>query len=369
MKLYPKVRTIEDLEMAVYGGNPVRDISKADDPYLTTTTGIYQVIYGAKVWSQLNQKFNAFAVLPKKVWDHSGFRMITARAAESGGGTGENSALPETIKPTYLEVYKKPSRVAHSFDVEEMLIELAGKDDVVGNPLALAKEETGKHHMEMINRMLLQDVDTAAGNNFESIDRVCSGYDEWEASLVDTNTDVDLYGQDRHTAASILDAYVDENAGTDRDLSLDMIDTAFATAWERGGDPKVIITGYDTLQRIQQLTRAERRFVEPTLYQPTMNGVQPIKPGVDAGFMISTYNGVPIIPSKDVQKDTISRIYILDTDYLFFKVLRPTQYFESGIKSGDPFAINKFAQEGLYRTMGELICTFPYVQSKIRDLQ
>ena len=86
---------------------------------------------------------------------------------------------------------------------------------------------------------------------------------------------------------------------------------------------------------------------------------------------MATYNGVPIIPSKDVATDgasTISRAYYLDTDYLWFQTAIPTQYFESGIETGDPFAINRLGQEGLYRTMGELVVSFFGAQGSIRDL-
>ena len=35
---------------------------------------------------------------------------------------------------------------------------------------------------------------------------------------------------------------------------------------------------------------------------PGVNGVKGV-PGIQGGFMVATYNGVPIIPSKDVKKD------------------------------------------------------------------
>jgi hypothetical protein len=59
---------------------------------------------------------------------------------------------------------------------------------------------------------------------------------------------------------------------------------------------------------------------------------------------------------------------MLDTDYLYFCTAKPTQYFESGIETGDPFAINRLGQEGLYRTMGEVWTTFFGGQGSIRDL-
>ena len=50
-------------------------------------------------------------------------------------------------------------------------------------------------------------------------------------------------------------------------------------------------------------------------------------------------------------------------------IAKPTQYFEAGMNSGDPFGIDKLANEGMYRTMGELKCRFFKAQGKIRDLK
>jgi hypothetical protein len=129
-----------------------------------------------------------------------------------------------------------------------------------------------------------------------------------------------------------------------------------------------MLTGYDTLMRIQQLLQAQQRFMEEKRVVPTFNGVKGV-PGVEAGFIVATYNGVPIIPTKEMASDGISRIYMLDTDYVYFSTAKPTQYFESGIETGDPFAINRLGQEGLYRTMGEVWTTFFGGQGSIRDLQ
>ena len=80
------IRTVTDMERYFYGaGNAMgysysgSELLKADSPMLSTTTGIYQAIYGRKVWSQLNQEFNAFSILPKRPWERSGWRVITSR--------------------------------------------------------------------------------------------------------------------------------------------------------------------------------------------------------------------------------------------------------------------------------------------------
>lgn len=386
------VRTITDMERYYYGaGNAMgysytgSELLKADAPMLSTTGGTYQAIYGRKVWSQLNQEFNAFSILPKKPWDRSGWRVITDRpnAGVLHGGVAENATLPETVKPTFQHVAAKPKTVAHTFDMSETAIFLADKDDGLGDIRSVMKEEMGKHHAEMVNKMLCTDVDTPAANNFESLDRVTAAYADSGTAAETTGSnsghdnlssdaDLDIYSIDR-SANSWSNAEVSNNvvgdASTDRTLSLDILDEMFQKLWVRGGNPKVILTGYDTLMRIQQLLQSQQRFMEEKRVTPTYNGVKGV-PGIEAGFIVATYNGVPIIPTKNMLDDgNLSRMYYLDTDYLYFSTAIPTQYFESGIETGDPFAINRLGQEGLYRTMGEVWTTFFGSQGSVRDLK
>ena len=385
-------RTVQDMERYYYGagtnmgfGYSGSELLKADAPLLSTTAGTYQAIYGRKVWSQLNQEFNAFSILPKRPWDRSGWRVVTAKPSTAvGGGIAENGTLPDTTKPTFQNVAAKPKTIAHTFDMSEVAIFLNDKDDGLGDIRSVLKEEMGKHHAEHINQMLLQDVDTPAGNDLESLDRVtasslmdstgtgpvAAGSQTTNTAHVSAASDLDIYSIDRSANTwSNAEISVASDAGlTERVLSLDHLDEMFQKIWIRGGNPKVMLTGYDTLMRIQQLLQAQQRFMEEKRVVPTYNGVKGV-PGVEAGFIVATYNGVPIIPSKDVTADGISRIYMLDTDYLYYSTAKPTQYFESGIETGDPFAINRLGQEGLYRTMGEVWTTFFGGQGQIRALK
>ena len=386
------VRTVTDMERYYYGaGNSMgysysgSELLKADSPMLSTTAGTYQAIYGRKVWSQLNQEFNAFSILPKRPWDRSGWRVITEKP-NSGvvhGGIAENGTLPETVKPVFQHVAAKPKTIAHSFDVSEVAVFLADKDDGLGDMRSVLKEEMGKHHAEMVNKMLLTDSETVAGNNFESLDRVTGNDGGASGGLTSMETgasagtdhcgatDLDIYSIDRSENSwsnAVVNCGADRASGSRRTMSLDQLDDVFQRMWELGGNPKVILTGYDTLMRLQQLLQAQQRFMEEKRVTPTYNGVKGV-PGIEAGFIVATYNGVPIIPSKDVVKDGLSRMYFLDTDYLYFSTAIPTQYFESGIETGDPFAINRLGQEGLFRTMGEVWTTFFRAQGSIRDLK
>ena len=370
------MRTVNDMERYYYGAGSSMGYSysgsellKADAPLLSTTAGTYQAIYGRKVWSQLNQEFNAFSVLPKKPWDRSGWRVVTAKPSFTvGGGIAENGTLPDTTKPTFQHVAAKPKTVAHSFDMSEVAIFLNDKDDGLGDIRSVLKEEMGKHHAEHINRMLTTDVTTAAGNDIESLDRVTTGNNQMTSGTHYDAGDEDLYSIDRSAQTWSFAEDNADSSSANRTLTLDQIDDLFQKIWVRGGNPKVMLTGYDTLMRIQQLLQSQQRFMEEKRVVPTYNGVKGV-PGVEAGFIVATYNGVPIIPTKEMASDGISRIYMMDTDYLYFSTGKPTQYFESGIETGDPFAINRLGQEGLYRTMGEIWTTFFGGQGSIRDLQ
>ena len=370
------MRTVNDMERYYYGAGSSMGYSysgsellKADAPLLSTTAGTYQAIYGRKVWSQLNQEFNAFSVLPKKPWDRSGWRVVTAKPSFTvGGGIAENGTLPDTTKPTFQHVAAKPKTVAHSFDMSEVAIFLNDKDDGLGDIRSVLKEEMGKHHAEHINRMLTTDVTTAAGNDIESLDRVTTGNNSMTSGTHYDAGDEDIYSIDRSAQTWSFAEDNADSSSANRTLTLDQIDDLFQKIWVRGGNPKVMLTGYDTLMRIQQLLQSQQRFMEEKRVVPTYNGVKGV-PGVEAGFIVATYNGVPIIPTKEMACDGISRIYMMDTDYLYFSTGKPTQYFESGIETGDPFAINRLGQEGLYRTMGEIWTTFFGGQGSIRDLQ
>ena len=373
-------RTIEEMEKYFYGTG-VAEIRKTDAPVLTDTTGVYQAVYGKMVWSWLNQEANAFGVLPKKPWDKSGWRVVTTRAAASGGGVAETGSIPDTVKPTFAALSTNPKLIAHTFDVSEIAQAQAKSDDSIAD-MAIMRKMIGIHHAEMMNIMLLTQSGTAASNNLESIDRVTATYDEDttctenDGSTGYTAGDNDIYSQDRD-AATTADSNCLNNNGTTRALTLPLLDQLDQEVLEAGPatpGQKIWLTGYDTLRVWAGLLQSQQRFMEVDFVKLGANGVQTV-PGRQAGFRVNSYMGYPIIPSKNVVTDTtsavegISRVYLLDLAHLFLKVAKPTQYFEVGISSGDPWGPALIGDEGMYRTMGELICTDFKSCGKLRDLK
>lgn len=382
--------TIQDMERRFYGGATIRK----DAPVISTTTGVNQTVYGAQVWAQLNREANLFSATPKYVWTRSGWRLITARAAASGGGVAENGDLPATIKPTWTPVSATPKSIAHAFDVSEVQDFLATEsmDDAVGG-MADMRIEMGIHHKEMMNIMLLADTSaeaaaagadrTAADKyNFETIDRIVSNDSEEDAFGGTYNNWFDIYGLDRDSG-TIYDAYVDHNSGTDRVLSDSIIRTTFDSVQELGSNCGIegqgfVLTGTDTKFRTIGLYDGQVRYdvIGAVNGSIGVNGVS-TDAGIGVGIKVATLYTAPFIISKNVTKDTISRMYFLDaTDPEGFGVPRlglmmakPTEYFEAGIATGTPHAVNRLGNEGLFRTMGEIVCRRLDVQGKVRDLK
>ena len=377
--------TIYDLELFYRGqiGHPFIDladmveIEKAvGDIHTGRGLGYFNAIYGAQVWVQLNLEANAFGMLPKVTWPRSGWRVQTAFATGSASeiGIGETGLIPTPVYPTVVALKALPKVQALSFEVSDVLEALAraGADDIFGTADQI-RANMGAEFMKRINQQLLTNVDTSAGNMLESIDRIVSGYPE--ASKVTPATDVNIYGIERHTAPSWADAYVNLNTGTgNRDLTDELIRTTLMNVRANGGNPTVILTGYDTYAKLQGLYMNFIRYLPMSETQVTfgLNGIQTAQ-GSDVGLRVAALYGIPLISAVDCPKDGISRIYVLDTSdpegfglpRFAISVLRPVEYFEAR----DFVLLNKFVIKGVYRFVGETICRFFKAQGKIRDLQ
>ncbi len=396
------IRTIEDMEKLYYSRagqhflNPDDLLSpfmtKSDAPVLTTTTGVYNAVYGSQAWIQLNMEANTFGVMPKFPWTKSGWRVITARTASLPyGGRAETATLPETVKPTFQEVSTKPKLSAVTFEVGEVQEYLAtqGGDDAFA-AMSDMRTYMAVEHKEDINVQLNTANETLAANNNESVDRIVGSYNEiTNAKESDQSTsytagDLDIYGIDRDGGASWADAYVGISAtsGTVRSLTDSLLNALLQNTLSNGANPKgqIIQTGYDSWSTINQLYDPQVRYnlIGTAQVQPGVNGIKTLE-GSEVGLQVATLFNKPIILSKDSVTETggISRVYMLDLSNpegfelprLCYRTAKPTQYFEAGINQGNPFSVNKFSTKGMYRTMGEIICTFFKVQGKLRDLK
>ena len=444
------INTMKDLEAATYGGGTSNNLLKAagvvgsinsgftgssadaltlNGTAATGLTALYNMVYGQKVWSMINQEINPLSVLPKRPYTSSGWRVMTARpqggsaaafsvntttgnaqgnASPDGdliGGVGENEALDSTqleaLAPEYATLYMNPKIVAHMFDYSELAAEMAKIDDGVGDIRKLIREDMGKHHAESQSKMLVMpfehydafDNDQSSGRireNYTSLMKIVSSFSELadttgihNISAIGGSTNYTTLGEDVKTiygttrsAASYLDSVVNfggSYATAGRVLTLSILNDVIQNLRLNGGTPKVILTGYDTIQAISDLLQSQERFMDAKEIIPTHNGVKGVK-GAEVGFRVATYYDIPLIPCKDMAKTggytgtKLSDMLMLDTDHLWFATMKPTQYFEDGISHGNPFGVGVLGNRGLYRTMGETGCTFFRGQGKITNL-
>jgi len=387
---------------------------------------LYNIMYGQKVWSMLNRECNALSVISKRPYTSSGWRVLAKRAgggsgnslaitgnaalndalyggailrADRIGGVPENASLDSqadglmSIAPEYDLLNTSPKIIAHQFEFSELAMEMAAIDDGIGDIRAQLREDMGKHHSEVQNAMLVmplehyQDV-TADGSstdvmerNYTSLMKIVSSHAELTEMAASSVTGTlsadikDLYGKTR-AGASFLDAQVSFGAGylsgEARQLTLTVLNALLRDIRVAGGSPKVILTGYDTLQTLSDLLQAQERFMDRKEIVPTVNGVRGVK-GQEVGFRVSTYYDIPLIPvaampSTGINSSCISDMLVLDTDHLWLSVMKPTQYFEDGISNGNPFGVGNLGNKALYRTIGEMACSYFKGQGKITNL-
>lgn len=379
-----QLRTIGQLLEYYYGP---QNVAKVDDPLLRGTTGVFNAVFGAQAFSQLNNEANAFALLPKLPWAKSGWRVITAEAGQAAdGAANENATLPDAIKPTFQEVTAIPRQAAHRFTVSYIQEGLVQKGDDALGDMEFLRGYFAVKHAKAINEQLLTDgdilpadVDGATGTAFESIDRVTAST-AYAVAVGWTAGDEDIYDIDR-SANSWADAQVNHNSGVDRTLTDQLIRDLLSTIENAGGRTNIMLTGNDTKWRIIGLYENQIRYPgvlqKNELVQIGINGVNTAE-GLAAGVKVAMVYGIPLFSSQNVVQDTISRIYMLDTTMndesgiprLYFGLLYPTLFFQSGMSAPnpDPFSINRFATDGVYYTSGELICTFFAAQGSLRDL-
>jgi hypothetical protein len=317
------------------------------------------------------------------------------------GGVPENAALSTpadglaSIAPKYEQLFTSPKIVAHQFEFSELAMEMAQIDDGIGDIRAQMREDMGKHHAETQNAMLvmpLENYNLSATNqigniqrNYTSLMKVVSSKSELDAMAAGTvltasNSGVaaieSIYGKAR-SASSFLDAQVDfggvgYGSANSRQLTLTVLNKTLRDLRVAGGSPKVILTGYDTLQTISDLLQAQERFMDRKEIVPTVNGVRGVK-GQEVGFRVSTYYDIPMIPvaampSTGADTSCISDMLFLDTDHLWLSVMKPTQYFEDGISNGNPFGVGHLGNKALYRTIAEVGCSYFKGQGKITNL-
>lgn len=133
--------------------------------------------------------------------------------------------------------------------------------------------------------------------------------------------------------------------------------------WENNSTSgKVLVTGYDTLAKMQMILQPQQRYQGYVDAQFDVNGIKTVQ-GQNTGFQVATYNGVPLLPDKQVKQDGVSRMFLFDNDIMFMGQLRaPTvELSENSIITGKYIRLcdmNQFGEvqvAGAFKGLGKIV--------------
>ena len=368
--------------------------------------GVWNPIYGAQAWYQLNTESNWFASMPKFTWDKSGFRIIMSFTREASQmAITQTGTLPTPTIPNIEVVKITPKQEVNTFMTTQIVQKLASEsiDDIFGN-LDTIRALYATEHVKLLNEQIgtlvvgTSPATSLNGSNnlaFESIDRIVSSYAEGiAAGLSSTSTPTIsqvlnpwLGAINRGAGASRYDAYVVSGSTFLTGSSPALAPAAITDATLRktiqgvrtnGANTNIMVTGYNTYASVQGLYQTYVRYfpMSETLVSFDYNGIQTGE-GVIGGVQVATIYGIPLLTAVNTpssQGNGFENIYLLDStdteNYgygrLGVQMLQPTTYNETDEQM--QLLLQSLTYEGMYVTIGEMITRFFGAQAKIRDI-
>jgi hypothetical protein len=420
-----RLLTFQDI-MQFYDTGALSPIVSPDDSVFTKTmintgagTGVWNPIYGAQAWYQLNTEANLFGLLPKLTWDKSGFRTVAAFTRTSPSMTiTETGTLPTPTVPTISTIKLVPKVAVNTFQTSQVVEQLAklSQDDIFAN-LDTIRMFYATEHVKLLNQAMNRVVVGSGtlgcedytgtvnvfgtlvssiavnSNMLESIDRIVASYAEGTAvGLTGASTPtlthvVSPYaGAVSRAAASSYDSQVLAPSGS-IGVAATLTDTSIRSLIQQtrtaGGYNNVFVTGYNTYAEIQGLYLSNWRTVTwgELRVDTGLNGIKAAE-GLDVGVKVASIYGLPMISAVDTPQSQyngtvsvgVQNIYLLDTTdtegygdaRLGVQVLNPTNYLETSAR--DFILLGALAYQGMYMTIGEQACRFFAAQGKLRDI-
>ena len=355
-------------------------IQKGDLDFNTTNqANAFNVVYGAKVWNQLNTKSEVAKLLKKEPWTQSGWRVMTTRPVDDAGnadfavGTGEGGDFGDTTSPTIKTLEATLKEIVTPYELSTKAELLSDADDGLKGLAAFMRKEMSDAHVFGMDEMLLKTAEDLAGNNLESIDRV-TVTDTYCNNALSARTDGNMYGKTRQSETDWMDAGAcGNNSGSDRALTTAELDFMIEGVMTKGANYNdlILLTGHDTYMNIQQLltkggdggAATILRYEQNAAAAGSVNGVVG-QAGLNYDSRVGSYNGIPIFVSQHVAKDTVSRIHLLDLPQLALRVAAPTTYV-----ANDNLAVTQsLTKQFALITAMELICYRFNTSGSVRDL-
>ncbi len=339
--------------------------NKADAPYLTTTTGVRQVMYGPGLQALFVTAANAYGALPTQSWGNggSGRRLITAPyfGTTPDGSATQGGVTPDSAMETLDTLAYTPKQLAPK-PVEMSLVELSVENidnNVKWSELVDARRKIVINEQDQV--LLSYAGAGLAGTKVDTIDRIVASYDQMaNGGESMTAGYLDYETKDRDAANIPYDAQVDHGSGTVRKLNLNLLDSVFFKAkafWDAQSiRNKIWLTGPGSEGRMTQLIKTVVRGEIPTApVSFGVNGVQTVE-GMAGPVVANKYNGLVIISDKFVDNHYaasttgLEKVYCLDLDHLAMWWSMPWQYQESQ----EVIASGKLGRKGIFLAVGNV---------------
>ena len=376
--------SFEEYVNAYYRGG--LDISKRygikKDDLTTGDAAYFNTMYGASVFNQLNTKSDVFKLLRKEAWTQSGWRVLTDRTVSgSNTGVGEGAAFGTSDVPDLAEVEATIKEIVSPYTVSTRAAILSEADDGIKGLATFLRAQAAEAHSFYIDKMLTVDYAAGtAGDDFETLTRVCANYAQVGARSGTIAAEVDIYNLGaRGDGATWADGFVSGAGGTNRFLSLDLLDATIQNAIENGAsyDNLIFLMGHQQLTELKQLitsgsSNATWRMALEAQAPKGTNGVQS-EPGMNLDGRMGYYDSIPIYATQhmaDAMTDqsggtSMGPIMLLDMENLYMKVAAPTTF----LAQEDLANVQALKRNYAFMTAGELICTKFATQGLITDLK
>ena len=153
---------IDEYINAYYGGTlgiaKRYGIEKADNDFtVANQANAFNVVYGAKVYNQLNTKSEVAKLLKKEPWTQSGWRVMTTRPVDDSGNEdfsagiaeGASFASIDTTAPTLKQVEATLKEIVTPYEVSTKAELLSDADDGLKGLAAFMRKEMGDAHVSV----------------------------------------------------------------------------------------------------------------------------------------------------------------------------------------------------------------------------
>ena len=380
--------SFEDYVNAYYKGG--LDISKRygikKDDLTTGDTAYFNTMYGASVFNQLNTKSDVFKLFRKEGWTQSGWRVLTARTVTgSNTGVAEGAAFGTADVPDLAKVTATIKEIVSPYTVSTRAAILSEADDGIKGLATFLRAQAAEAHSYYIDQYLCEDYAAVAtvdaGDvNFTPLTRICANHAQVAARSGTVAAELDVYNLTaRGDGATWADGYVEGAGGTNRVLSLDILDTTIKNAIENGAnyDNLIFLTGYQQLSELKQLLTAGTsgatwRMTMDAQAPKGTNGVTS-QPGMNLDGRVGYYDSIPIYATQhlaDTMTDQsggtgMGPMLLLDMEHLYMKIAAPTTF----LAQEDLANVQALKRNYAFMTAGELICTKFASQGLITDLK